>query len=209
MSRPNVLMVGTGEYTTGYVHNGASSSDKSAGVVALSLFDMRRLGKVGRLMMAGTNGSKFPGIRRHVHESIAQVYKGLDVSFESFPDDTVRSNPKAYLAAMDTLEPGDIVTLFTPDDTHFAIAMEAVERSLHVLVAKPIVKTLEEHLTLVEAARRNGVLVAMEVHKRWDPIYADARDRIRQLGDFSYLLIVHEPAQIPIADLPFLGRPVQ
>jgi D-galacturonate reductase len=26
----------------------------------------------------------------------------------------------------------------------------------------------------------------MEVHKRWDPIYADARDRIRQLGDFSF-----------------------
>ena len=64
--------------------------------------------------------------------------------------------------------------------------MEAVERGLHVLIAKPIVKTLEEHLTLAEAARRSGVLVAMEVHKRWDPIYADARDRIRQLGDFSF-----------------------
>jgi D-galacturonate reductase len=179
-------MVGTGEYTTGYVHNGASGSDKSAGVVALSLFDMRRRGKVGRLMMAGTNGSKFPGIRRHLHNSIARVYKDLDVSFESFPDDAVSSDPKAYLAAMDRLEPGDIVTVFTPDDTHFAIAMEAVDRGLHVLIAKPIVKTLEEHIALAEAARRSGVLVAMEVHKRWDPIYADARDRIRQLGEFSF-----------------------
>jgi D-galacturonate reductase len=179
-------MVGTGEYTTGYVHNGASGSDKSAGVVALSLFDMRRRGKVGRLMMAGTNGSKFPGIRRHLHNSIASIYKDLDVSFESFPDDAVSNDPKAYLAAMDRLEPGDIVTVFTPDDTHFAIAMEAVDRGLHVLIAKPIVKTLEEHIALAEAARRSGVLVAMEVHKRWDPIYADARDRIRQLGDFSF-----------------------
>jgi D-galacturonate reductase len=179
-------MVGTGEYTTGYVHNGASGSDKSAGVVALSLFDMRRRGKVGRLMMAGTNGTKFPGIRRHLHTSIARVYKDLDVSFESFPDDAVRGDSKSYLAAMDRLEPGDCVTVFTPDDTHFAIAMEAVERGLHVLIAKPIVKTLEEHLALAEAARRSGVIVAMEVHKRWDPIYADARDRIRQLGDFSF-----------------------
>jgi D-galacturonate reductase len=186
MMRPSVLMVGTGEYTTGYVRNGASGSDKSAGVVALSLFDMRRRGKVGRLMMAGTNGTKFPGIRRHVHESIARVYKDLDVTFESFPDDTVQSDPQAYLAAMDELQPGDIVTVFTPDDTHFGIAMEAVDRALHVLIAKPIVKTLEEHLTLAEAARRNGVMVAMEVHKRWDPIYADARDRIRELGDFSF-----------------------
>jgi D-galacturonate reductase len=186
MSRPSVLMVGTGEYTTGYVHNGASGSDKSAGVVALSLFDMRRRGKVGRLMMAGTNGTKFPGIRRHLHNSIARVYKDLDVSFESFPDDAESTDPKAYIAAMNRLQPGDIVTVFTPDDTHFAIAMEAVDRGLHVLIAKPIVKTLDEHLALAEAARRSGALVAMEVHKRWDPLYADARDRIRELGEFSF-----------------------
>jgi D-galacturonate reductase len=180
MSRPSVLMVGTGEYTTGYVHDGASGSDKSAGVVALSLFDMRRRGKVGRLLMAGTNGSKFPGIRRHLSSAIARVYKDLDVSFESYPDENIPRDMKAYLRAM------DIVTVFTPDDTHFGIAIEAVERGLHVLIAKPIVKTLSEHLALADAARRSGVLVAMEVHKRWDPIYADARDRIRQLGDFSF-----------------------
>jgi D-galacturonate reductase len=179
-------MVGTGEYTTGYVHNRASGSDKSAGVVALSLFDMRRRGKVGRLSMAGTNGTKFSGMRRHLQEAIGRVYKDLDVAFASFPADEVRCDPHAYLTAMDLLQPGDIVTVFTPDDTHFSIAMEAIDRGLHVLVAKPIVKTLEEHLTLAEAARRRGVLVAMEVHKRWDPIYADARDRIRQLGEFSF-----------------------
>jgi D-galacturonate reductase len=39
---------------------------------------------------------------------------------------------------------------------------------------------------LAEAAARHRVLVAMEVHKRWDPIYADARDRIRRLGEFSF-----------------------
>lgn len=30
-SRVNVLMIGTGEYTTGYVHGKASQSDKSKG----------------------------------------------------------------------------------------------------------------------------------------------------------------------------------
>jgi hypothetical protein len=28
--------------------------------------------------------------------------------------------------------------------------------------------------------------VAVEYHKRFDPIYSDARNRIRQLGPFSY-----------------------
>ncbi len=41
MSLVNVLMVGTGEYTTGYVHGNAAKSDKGAGVVALTMFDLR------------------------------------------------------------------------------------------------------------------------------------------------------------------------
>ena len=30
------------------------------------------------------------------------------------------------------------------------------------------------------------MLVTLEVHKRWDQIYADAREKIRTLGDFSF-----------------------
>lgn len=53
----NVLMVGTGEYTTGYVGGGASDSDKGAGVVALTMFDLRRREKVDRVGMCGVNVS--------------------------------------------------------------------------------------------------------------------------------------------------------
>jgi D-galacturonate reductase len=56
------------------------------------------------------------------------------------------------------------------------------------MVTKPIVQTLEHHQTLMKAAKEKGVLVAVEVHKRLDPFYADARDRARsQLGNFQYL----------------------
>jgi len=186
MTRVNALMVGTGEYTTGYVHGSAAQSDKGAGVVGLTLFDLREQGKVGRLAMAGTNGTKFPGIRAHLHRVISERYGGLDVAFDSFPADDVQRDADAYQLALETLEPGDAVTVFTPDDTHFDIALAAIERGCHVLIAKPLVKTLAEHLQLLEAARKRNVLVAMEVHKRWDPIYVDARDRIRSLGDFSF-----------------------
>lgn len=186
MSSVNALMIGTGEYTTGYVHEKASASDKSAGVIALSLFDLRRLGKVGHISMVGTNGTKFPGIRQHFRQQISDVYRDMDTSFQSFPADDVSSDPKAYLKALDTMSPGDFVTIFTPDNTHCRIALDAIERGLHVLVTKPPVKTLEEHRSLVEASQKKGVLVAVEVHKRWDPIYVDARDRIAKLGDFSF-----------------------
>lgn len=56
--------VGTGEYTTGFVGGGASGSDKKVGVVGLTLFDLRRRGKVGDLSMVGVSGKKFPGIRK-------------------------------------------------------------------------------------------------------------------------------------------------
>jgi D-galacturonate reductase len=182
----NILMVGTGEYTTGYVHQAASTSDKAAGVVAISLFELRRQGLVNDVKMAGTNGQKLPQIRQHLRDVIGDVYSDMDVSLQTWPPDDVEKDSEAYLAALDSMNPGDVVTVFTPDDTHFQIAMEAVQRKLHVLIAKPIVQTLKQHLEILDAAKRNNVLVAMEVHKRWDPIYADARDRIQALGDFSF-----------------------
>lgn len=182
----DVLMIGTGEYTTGYVHGTASDSDKGAGVVALTMCDMRRRGKTKRIGLVGVNGKKFPGIRAHMKKNIADVYKDINIEMETFPnDDTI--DPEAYKIALDSFKKGDAVTIFTPDDTHYDIALECVKRGLHVLVTKPVVKTLEDHRKLHEAARESGVLVCVEVHKRWDPIYTDSRDRIQQLGPFSFL----------------------
>ena len=50
-------------------------------VVGLTLFDLRRLGKVDKLGMVGVDGSKFPAIRRHLQENIANVYKDMDTTY--------------------------------------------------------------------------------------------------------------------------------
>ncbi|KAH7033184.1 uncharacterized protein B0I36DRAFT_348278 [Microdochium trichocladiopsis] len=181
----SVLMVGTGEYTTGFVGGGMSGSDKKVGVVGLTLFDLRRRGKVGKLSMVGTTGSKFPAIRQHLETNITQVYNNLDTSFESYPANDAR-DPEAYKAAIDALKPGDAITIFTPDPTHFPIALYAIERGIHVMITKPAVKTLEHHLALVEAARKHNVFVYIEHHKRFDPAYADAKYKAQKLGDFNY-----------------------
>nr|KAJ3420722.1 hypothetical protein HK105_005332 [Polyrhizophydium stewartii] len=178
-------MVGT-EYTTGFVHDGASGSDKRIGVVGLVLFDMRRRGKVDKLAMVGTTGRKNAAVREHLRTNIAGVYKDMDVSVDMLPADSVDRAPDAYKAAIDAMSPGDAVTIFTPDDTHFEIALHAIRRGLHVLIAKPAVQTLEHHQTLVREADKHGVLVVVEFHKRFDPIYSDARERIRRLGDFGF-----------------------
>ncbi len=140
MSKMSVLMVGTGEYTTGYVSGAEAASDKKAGVVGVTLFDLRRRGLVDRLLMTGTNGTKFPAIRNHLDKALAKSYRDMRVDFESYPADNVSSDRFAYRTALDAMQQGDCVIIFTPDDTHFSIAMEAVERGMHALIAKPMVK---------------------------------------------------------------------
>lgn len=88
--------------------------------------------------------------------------------------------------AIDALEPGSAITIFTPDTTHFPIALYAIQRGIHVLITKPATKLLSHHLTLLEEARKKGVFVYIEHHKRFDPAYSDARAKARKLGDFNY-----------------------
>lgn len=187
MAPLNVCMVGTGEYTTGFVGGGASGSDKKVGVVGLTLFDLRRRGKVGNLSMAGTTGSKFPQIRQHLQKNITEAYNGLDTSFESYPGNEER-DPEAYKKAIDALCAGDAITIFTPDPTHYPIALYAIERGIHVMITKPAVKLLKEHLHLLAESRKHNVFVYIEHHKRFDPAYADARNRSKNgsLGEFNY-----------------------
>jgi D-galacturonate reductase len=184
----NVLMIGTGEYTTGYTGNTTNTSDKSAGVVALAMFDFRSRGKVQRIGMCGVNGTKFPAIRRHMQAKLGVYRDLLDISTcETFPADHV-VDAEAYKTAIRSFQAGDVAIVFTPDDTHYDICMECVQAGLHVLVTKPIVQNLHHHTALSAAADQHKVLVAVEVHKRLDPFYADARDRARaELGDFQYL----------------------
>ncbi len=78
------------------------------------------------------------------------------------------------------MKKGDIAAIFTPDDTHFEIAKECIENGLHVLITKPSVKSLAHHQELVDLARKNGVLVDVEFHKRFDPMYAGTFSMFKQ-----------------------------
>jgi D-galacturonate reductase len=202
--------------------NGAAP-DKPAGVVALSCLELRRQGKVGRLVLVDRSGTRMPAVRATLQRNIGDAYVGLDPSvIETLPADDVQDDPDAYLRAMALMKPGDACIIFTPDDTHAPIATAALKHGLHVLVAKPAVRTLAEHRALAALARAGGrsegeekggaagangnggnangaapppsscpqrpaqLLIATEYHKRFDPIYSDARARASALGPFSY-----------------------
>ena len=66
--------------------------------------------------------------------------------------------------------------------------LAAIARGLHVICTKPIVMKLADHVKIVAAAKKAGVLVDIEVHKRYDFIYADARSKIREMGDCGHFV---------------------
>jgi D-galacturonate reductase len=180
----DVCVVGIGEYVTGLSGEVAAKSDKSLGVIALSLFDLRDRGFINNIKLAGRNPQRFSLIDEHFQKNIQGVYPSLDVSYESFPKN--QKSDIAYKEAIDSMPKGSAVLIFTPDDTHFEIAKYALEAGMHTLVAKPLVKNIQEHKHLAELAQKNNLLLMLEVHKRFDPIYSDARDNIQSFGEFSY-----------------------
>ena len=181
----DVLVVGIGEYVTGLSGEGVAKSDKSFGVIALSLFDMRERGLVGEIHLVGRDAKRFDLIREHFDTNLKATYPLLDTSFYAYPKEGF--SDAAYKEALKQMKEGSCVMIFTPDDTHFQIAKDALESGMHVLVAKPLVKTTVEHLELQKLAKEKGLLLMLEVHKRFDPIYADAVDQIRTFGDFSLM----------------------
>jgi D-galacturonate reductase len=180
----DVLVVGIGEYVTGLSGEAKANSDKSLGVIGLSLFDMRDRGFVDKIKLAGRNAKRFGLIDEHFEKNLKGTYPTLDVEYEAYPKNG-KSNI-AYKEALKDMKKGSAVLIFTPDDTHFEIAKDSLLAGMHVLVAKPLVKTTDEHKELQELAQKNDLLLMLEVHKRFDPLYADARDNIKTYGDFSY-----------------------
>jgi len=180
----DVCVVGIGEYVTGLSGDKAAKSDKSLGVIALSLFDMRDRGLIGDIKLAGRNSERFELIKEHFDTNMKSLYSDIDVTFEGFPKNNISGT--AYKEAIDSMKKGSAVLVFTPDDTHFDIAKYALESGMHTLVAKPLVKTVKEHKQLAQLANEKGLLLMLEVHKRFDPIYSDARDTIQTFGGFSY-----------------------
>jgi D-galacturonate reductase len=135
--------------------------------------------------MVGVHGGKFPAIRKHLIENIGGAYKDMDVSFEEFPKDG-KADPEAYKTAIDQMKPGDAAIIFTPDSTHYPIAIYAIERGIHVLLTKPATQKLADHIALIEAAKKHNVVCFVEYHKRFDPAYSDAKARAQTLGEFNF-----------------------
>ena len=74
----------------------------------------------------------------------------------------------------------DLVTLAVPTVLHYEIGAQLIERGIHLLIEKPIARTLEEGEKLVELARKQGVILAVGHIERFNPAVMELRRRLRE-----------------------------
>lgn len=185
----NVLIIGTGEYSTGF--NKTTSSDKSKGVLLLTCLDLAYRGLVDKIHLVGTSGKNRAALMHHIVENVANEYNTLQPLIEErvflHPPEGIDYDPQYYKTVIDTrLRTGDGVIICTPDRSHYEIATFAIQRGAHVYLVKPAVQRLQQHFHLQSLCRQHGCVVQIDYHKRFDPIYSNARRRIRSLGRLSH-----------------------
>ncbi len=61
-----------------------------------------------------------------------------------------------------------LVVVATPNETHFALAKQALEAGKHVVIDKPFAATSAEARELIELAKAKGVVLAPFHNRRWD-----------------------------------------
>ncbi len=74
----------------------------------------------------------------------------------------------------------DAVSLAVPTESHSAIACELLAAGIHVLVEKPIARTLAEADEMIVAAAQSGALLQVGHAERFNPALVALRPHVRQ-----------------------------
>ena len=94
--------------------------------------------------------------------------------------------PRVYTDYRELLdkEKPDLVTIAVPTKDHGGVACEVMSRGVHVLVEKPLALTIEEGITIIEAAERYGVKLSVGHIERFNPAIVEVKRRLdnQELG---------------------------
>ena len=84
----------------------------------------------------------------------------------------------------------DAIHICTPNNTHFEMAMYAMERGVHVVCEKPMTTTVEEANKLVAKAKEKNVVHAMNFNCRFYPMAYQIKQMI-QNNDIGSIYTIH------------------
>jgi len=92
----------------------------------------------------------------------------------------------------------DVLAVATPDHLHTEVILAALKNGIHVITEKPMCLDIREADQIIELASARDRIVAVDMHKRYDPDHLRIRDDIRQrIGDPLYgVAYLEEPLEV-------------
>ncbi|MEZ5404334.1 MAG: Gfo/Idh/MocA family oxidoreductase [Bryobacteraceae bacterium] len=168
MSQPQVLLIG----------GGMIAHDQ----ILPSLYHLQRTGVIGDIAVVAQRAATVRALAGN--ETIRRAFPGQ--SFRAAPE-TETPQPDAYRRELAAMPPGQIAIVATPDQVHYEMVMAALEAGQHVIAVKPLVLQMAQARRIEEEARRRGLFVGVEYHKRFDDRSLLARRRYREglFGEFK------------------------
>jgi predicted dehydrogenase len=158
-----------------------------------------------------------PWLGRIGHDALARELADVEIEFAALATRTEQSGQmrKAEFAArgMDFAlyhgaEPWtpllegtpdlDLLAVATPDHLHSEPIMAALHRGVHVLTEKPMTLNAVEADEIVRLSREKGLMVGVDMHKRYDPDHLFLRDTVlSRIGVPLYgRAVLEEPLEV-------------
>jgi predicted dehydrogenase len=101
-----------------------------------------------------------------------------DLSEPSARDVAARFGCRAARDFRDVLDGVDLVSVAVPTERHLEVARACLEAGVHVLVEKPIARTVEEADDLIAAAAARGLRLAVGHVERYNPAFVALRQAL-------------------------------
>jgi len=101
-----------------------------------------------------------------------------DTNEEQAREISTRNGCAFFTDWRDLLDKVDAVSIVTPTETHAEIACEFLEKGVHVLVEKPIARSLEETDRMIASAQKTGAKLMVGHLERFNPAMVALRPHV-------------------------------
>ena len=108
----------------------------------------------------------------------AELVGVCDVNGETAREIAGENNCEYFTDWSELLDKVEAVSIVTPTETHAEIACAFLEKGVHVLVEKPIARTLAEADKMIEAAEKSGAKLMVGHLERYNPAMVALRPHV-------------------------------
>ena len=145
--------------------------------------------RVGIVGLGGGASDMIPAFVHHPHIALAAAADIDQGQLEKFRREF---QAETYLSAEGLCDSPhvDVVYIATPNQFHIEHALTALEQGKHVLVEKPMTLTLDDADLMIQAAKRRGVQLMVNVKHSFDPHIRMIREIVRS-GELGRLRMLH------------------